>query len=435
MASIYASAYFTILALDGKDANHGLKGMPCNNADRPRYTQTMLQFTGQAKALVSIPWERLNTPWDKRGWTFQERVLSRRCLGFTGGTLFWQCKGAKWWEEIAAEPEGVPEGECWIERPSKDSYYSLVVDPWPNNSCYWRLVQLYAERNLTFDRDAPRAFSAVIDTMSRTFPGGFHWGIPAFFFDMGLLWGSRIPLQRRGEFPSWSWLGWLHGGYLKTHRSQESYNPDNTHEFPGNRKVNTDVEWYICETPGGKRSQINNSWHLYVAMRKSPRIAFSHGWTCRKVECDEYSTGSSASTHDESIKTDEGDIEEYHKCERGESDTSELIVDGSVEEHKGANKHRGNDVDDEYHDTDSDGDDKQHFAASKIATRTAFYHQSLGDGKAFAYPVPLTETPLGLSRHTWSRFLCFSTIRQHFILDGSSFNPFPHGSTGVDDCL
>ena len=117
-------------------------------------------------------------------------------LGFTGGTLFWSCKKARWWEEIAAEPEGVPEEFCLVEGPTVWNY-SLDLDPWPNNNCYWNLVESYTTRILTFDADAPRAFTAVIESMSRTFPGGFHCGIPAFFFDIGLLWGNCLPVKAR----------------------------------------------------------------------------------------------------------------------------------------------------------------------------------------------------------------------------------------------
>jgi hypothetical protein len=97
---------------------------------------------GQSKLWCLPPRENSDTRWHQRGWTFQERVVSRRCLGFQNGTVFWHCKQAKWWEEIAAEPEDIPQKEClYHETPAYD--YSFKLDPWPNIYCYWRLVFSY----------------------------------------------------------------------------------------------------------------------------------------------------------------------------------------------------------------------------------------------------------------------------------------------------
>ena len=380
MASIYANAYFTIIALDGNNANHGLTGL-VSNTERRRYVQTILQLPGPAKALVRAPYERLNKPWHRRGWTFQERVVSPRCLAFQEGTMFWHCRQDKWWEEVAAEPEGIPKEECLIKA-VLDNQHSLMLDPWPNDNCYWTLVGSYTKRTLTFETDAPRAFSAIIEVMSRAFPGGFHWGIPAFYFDMGLLWRNGSPLQRREEFPSWSCIGWkgeirpCHFGFH--HNPKPSPGPG----ISGWDKPQTNLKWHVCKKLDGERTQVNNSWHAYYALGKNPSAALPHGWFCEEVEILESIDGSS----------------------------------GDVADGEGNDKGNGEDEDEDDGEVDDD---------IKISTRRRFHHQLFGDSEAFAYPVPVTETPLGPFADTWSPFLCFSTFRQHFIFSGSSFDPVP----------
>jgi hypothetical protein len=80
----------------------------------------------------------------------------------------------------------------------------------PDLWTYFNLVAGYNHRHLTYPSDVQEAFSAVLDVMSSGSPGGFHFGIPEFCFDIGLLWASskKWPLTRRTMFPSWSWMGW-----------------------------------------------------------------------------------------------------------------------------------------------------------------------------------------------------------------------------------
>jgi hypothetical protein len=76
---------------------------------------------------------------------------------------------------------------------------------------YYRLVQVYSKRDLTYDRDALNAIGAIFAKLreSGLFPGGFYWGFPLDRFDEALKWSwLRSPDVRRENFPSWSWLGW-----------------------------------------------------------------------------------------------------------------------------------------------------------------------------------------------------------------------------------
>lgn len=77
MASIYSNASFTIIAADGQDANHGLRGIGGQALPRVR-RQTYFNFSSAAKLLLGPEIESSEElpSWYTRAWTFQERVLS-----------------------------------------------------------------------------------------------------------------------------------------------------------------------------------------------------------------------------------------------------------------------------------------------------------------------------------------------------------------------
>lgn len=88
MASIYARAYFTIVAGEGSDGNFGISGtrsylkprnIPFRYMHFPGYsmqTENMNELSDKGAAV--------GTPWASRAWTFQEAFFSRRLLIFNG---------------------------------------------------------------------------------------------------------------------------------------------------------------------------------------------------------------------------------------------------------------------------------------------------------------------------------------------------------------
>jgi hypothetical protein len=184
MASIYANSDFTIIAADGYDANYGLRGVDSHSS--PRSYKMSFEFTTNFKMIQKPkPESRDGAFWHTRAWTFQERAVSPRNLVFTHNTVYWQCRTAIWFENIMAEPDGITSNESsysvelsLIRHPS----YALKVMPWPDIKQYFTLVHGYNDRELSFESDALRAFSAVTTTMSKSFPGGFHLGLPVFPF-------------------------------------------------------------------------------------------------------------------------------------------------------------------------------------------------------------------------------------------------------------
>jgi hypothetical protein len=216
--------------------------------------------------------------WHTRAWTFQERALSPRNLIFVRNTVYWQCRHAVWFENISAEPDGITSGLPTLEEDLLvEPYYALKTKPWPDITQYFELVRGYNNRNLAFESDALRAFSAVITAMAKSFPGGFHFGLPMFIFDLGMLWSIRGRHLRRVSFPTWSWLGWtgdvgLNTGYART------WNPTFMHTYHEIVEISPLVNWYAIHGDGSCHL-IDNSYHLHKADIANPSFQLPDGWT------------------------------------------------------------------------------------------------------------------------------------------------------------
>jgi hypothetical protein len=222
MASIYANAYVTIIAANGWDANHGLRGIKGVTETR------MLGPNGNQDIAESL--QPYSTIWYSRGWTFQELIFSRRKIMFQYQMAIWECSCGGWHEATtrsemafqyssALSREGTYSSMDAQSPPGVVSCTPLEVKPnldWPDLQQYMNLVRNYNDRQLTFPEDVIAGFSGVLSILSDIFVGGFIYGLPEMFFDVALLWQPTSPLERRVSssktakvhLPSWSWIGW-----------------------------------------------------------------------------------------------------------------------------------------------------------------------------------------------------------------------------------
>jgi hypothetical protein len=286
MGSIYANSYFTIIAADGPDANYGLRGVGGTSLPRS-HELDILHFTPSCSM---IPEPRKETQfnkkdWHKRGWTYQERALSNRRIVFFGGTAFWECRRSGWREELVGNPDVRFMANTRDER--RDVGYWVVMRRWPDLNHYCNLVLAYNQRLLTFPADGLDAFSAIINTMSRSFPGGFLYGVPEFFFDIGLLWRPSTTIQRRSVkskdgrtflFPSWSWVGWegnIGMSFLcKAHPllwDQDQLAPPIA--------ISPMVSWNKRCRDTGEPFPISNSYHQFRDIAHDPSADLPPGWS------------------------------------------------------------------------------------------------------------------------------------------------------------
>ncbi|KAF2734039.1 hypothetical protein EJ04DRAFT_603974 [Polyplosphaeria fusca] len=216
MGSIYSNAYCTIIAACGEDSHSGLPGV--GNGSKPRsFLQSVLDFSIIGTQCLVLPkaWStERSSVWNTRGWTFQEKIMSRRSLVFGPGPVTWRCQRCTWREDTTGDVEGTPRpllGESLLD--------TFKQDPWPNLHAWMHLVLVYNRRTLSFESDRLRAISGIEAVLRSSFPGGFCYGLPEFFFDAALLWQPNKPMKRRemaldqnmtDYLPSWSWAGW-HG--------------------------------------------------------------------------------------------------------------------------------------------------------------------------------------------------------------------------------
>ncbi|KAF9460663.1 hypothetical protein BDZ94DRAFT_1311315 [Collybia nuda] len=168
-------------------------------------------------------------PWNRRGWTLREPVLSRRMIVYRNEQVYWVCREANSYEELyfenilrfvrmhaqALEPS-IKRNFC--------NFYEIKDQPkkWVN---YRQLVTRFTRRVFKYDDGAFDTFSAIFHGFASIWGEVFLRGIARSHFEEGLLWNTFTGQLRREDlstpsmtskqvnaaFPSWSWVGWTGG--------------------------------------------------------------------------------------------------------------------------------------------------------------------------------------------------------------------------------
>lgn len=233
MDLIYSSAVLTIIVACGEDSNAGLSGLSGTPRDitthRIRLSPDGFGLTTIA-ALSNTDQLPLST-WNKRGWTFQERLLSRRALVFTPSQVYWLCESATWDEETILEPD-VP--SVWL-LPQALGCNDEWDDGFPKFSkmALGVYVAQYNVREFTFAEDVFPAFLGIVRRCEALNEESICWGLMTHRFDQELVWKSgksrremSLPVVFEGEVvryvphPSWSWLGW--SGFIGSNLHNEA---------------------------------------------------------------------------------------------------------------------------------------------------------------------------------------------------------------------
>lgn len=224
MDSIYSLAELTIIAASGSGARDGVAGL-----STPRRLDQDFCRVSPKVALMTFPTENAysSCAYSHRGWTLQERLLSRRTLMFTEGQAFWSCQCADWIERLSLEPcsPGLEISPWVVPRIHLGNY-----EPVPEYSRdfsrqqYNMLPRLYALKDFSNESDTLDAITGLLRRIAHVTGDEFYWGhILSGFFGQSLSWTkTRMDLKRRTamcpvrgtvtshsvRFPSWSWLGW-----------------------------------------------------------------------------------------------------------------------------------------------------------------------------------------------------------------------------------
>ncbi|KAK1513730.1 hypothetical protein CABS01_07136 [Colletotrichum abscissum] len=202
MRSIYSAATFTIVAVSAKDAHEGLL------TKRAGAVLPGCRSVEDFEALLAA------SAWSRRGWCYQEQVLSHRAILFTANGIFFQCQEALYDLEGVQLPE--PEFPSTSLSPSQRVGGLLNIPYGESLEYFLSAVELYSKRNFTYANDKISAFQGVFHRHEGLMDGKssmFHFGLPTCAFDQTFCWETpkHNPHLRNPNFPSWSWLGWDDG--------------------------------------------------------------------------------------------------------------------------------------------------------------------------------------------------------------------------------
>lgn len=225
MAAVYANAYLTLSGAGSETASGGLL-----RPRRPR-TYVLLTHTTDNDACGSIfacrvPLDRiddecnglklLGEPISQRGWTFQERVLSRRVLHFSSEQVYFECLLETWSEE------GFRSSCSTYKRLGLASGKDLRLDDW------YGLVQTYGGRELTYPADKLPAMSGIAKVFRDQFQDEYMAGLWRSDIHRGLLWHTLNMFAKVAtEYgaPSWSWAS-IDGPIYQVHDRFRGLNED-----------------------------------------------------------------------------------------------------------------------------------------------------------------------------------------------------------------
>ena len=212
MDRIFASAYLTIVSLDGQDADWGLSGIsrPLQQVQQPTLR---LGSTGRLMAtFIYSNWDNNgSSTWDSRGWTLQERLLSQRCIMFSRTHISMICRREFFHDCLAIDP-AIKSVSTWLGQDyfrEDGSGINLDDTKWDFKN-YDALISVFSGRKLTYEADALNACRGSLNRISQRTGMEFAFGLPVQDCLRALIWVPHPAhsLARRHGFPSWSWTGW-----------------------------------------------------------------------------------------------------------------------------------------------------------------------------------------------------------------------------------
>lgn len=222
MGEIYKRASLTLVIAGGDHANCGISGMSKGGRNIKQNVAHLSNDLSLVQLLADGNRAVNKAAWNTRGWTYQERILSLRCLFFTDDTVYFQCQKAAWSEDFKAEHPAMTVCAPMLNirlsldgNPAKvipRDEYNLVTHRRPYFYEYCRLVKNYTMRKMSYTSDRIPGFQAVLSTFEQVYGLSLMQGLPEEMIYESLLWHSTTGRVKRVEaYPSWSWAGWTGG--------------------------------------------------------------------------------------------------------------------------------------------------------------------------------------------------------------------------------
>ncbi|KAL5323135.1 hypothetical protein ACEPPN_007663 [Leptodophora sp. 'Broadleaf-Isolate-01'] len=251
MSAIYRGAFATIVALSGRCAESGLPRVVHRRKRYPDvvFPQLNCNLSDQVlgTTMPTLKQQISRSPWTKRAWTYQEGLLSSRCLYFTQHQVYFECNMTQCCETLdnsrfpTHSEKRLKLNPAYYTRPANVLGKGFLTNPflglsdYSNNQrdmnvhvlrllCYSQIIVPYTTRKMTNQSDAIEAVSGLLQQLETQYyaESGFCWGLPCEDFALALLW-KQGKSRRRAEFPSWSWAGW-EGKMLEAHLKSTAAN-------------------------------------------------------------------------------------------------------------------------------------------------------------------------------------------------------------------
>ncbi|RDW92543.1 hypothetical protein BP5796_01937 [Coleophoma crateriformis] len=219
MARVYNLAALTLSAANASAADEGFLKPRIPAVERsvalPHYNgyRNLDGHYYIAAALDDFSKEVDSAPLSTRGWTLQERLLSRRNVFFGRDQFHWECQEARWSESthLLKQESSDSGGDMSIWR---RSLYQSANDDAKVFDVWWALVREYTKRSLTHGSDILPALSGIASIFSQNIHAAgnqYVAGLWSHNSDLarGLLWksfGRTAEDQHKIRAPSWSWI-------------------------------------------------------------------------------------------------------------------------------------------------------------------------------------------------------------------------------------
>ncbi|KAF2396335.1 HET-domain-containing protein [Trichodelitschia bisporula] len=195
MDFVYGCAKLTIVTAHSDGASAGLSGI----TSRPQVQHVVdVQGMRLANRLQSTA-ELIDAAfWKTRGWTFQERLLSRRLLFFTAHQVFFRCHEMECTEE-GSDPPAPTAPQPHVLYPIPTYEFNTDIDDF---QVYAQIATRFSKRNLSFEGDVMNALLGIFSALNPTVLGPTSFNVPLRMLDLAVLWSPLGPLRRRAVGPT-----------------------------------------------------------------------------------------------------------------------------------------------------------------------------------------------------------------------------------------
>jgi hypothetical protein len=299
MHRIYENSIVTIVAAASEHDEDGLPGAG-TNPPILRAEQVMVPM-GSNMLISTRPGVRealKGSKWLTRGWTYQESLMSPRCLLFTKSKVFLVCKTTTMSESIPR----LPLRAVYEDHDTIESLFGGLVDRTTQETpldFLERSITTYLSRDLGQASDSLNAFKAMLSR----FEYRSYWGIPLIFYELshtrnslnfeaytlasrtrqaflnGLCWSVQKQsdswilysnAKRRRDNPTWSWTS-LKQAAIKFHQRRD-------HKQAPDWKYTvrcSDARVWLCNDQAGVKASRSKSPQPKQLQSSAPSLSFS----------------------------------------------------------------------------------------------------------------------------------------------------------------